>query len=198
MKRMKTFFLYALMLVAFYLFSNLASNLLILNSYEDVNSNNIKISESNNGFSINVEDASSNKRQAYFTGSVKNTSDKVIKRQNVRVNSYYKGELMQSKYLVFENLQPGEERKFKLRYSVGNIDKYEVDYVDDIPINKTIIDDAIEGVVNFVKEFNSKGIINGVKNSFKPVHVEGSDFALFVAVMWVIYAIPSGAIWFII
>ena len=31
---------------------------------------------------------------------------------------------MQEKYLAFENLQPGEERKFKLLYKVGQIDQF--------------------------------------------------------------------------
>lgn len=198
MERMKTFFLYVLMIVAFYLFSNLASDLLILNSYNNVESNNIKISETNNGFTINIKDASSNKRQAYFTGTVKNNSDKVIQRQNVRVNSYYKGELMQSKYLVFENMQPGEERSFKLKYSVGNIDEYKVDYVDEIPVNKTVIDDAIKSASDFITGIKTKGILNEAKSKFTPVSVEGSNLELFIAVMWVIYAIPSGAIWFIL
>ena len=112
---------------------------------------------------------------------------------------------MQEKYLAFENMQPGEERKFKLLYSLGQIDEYRVSYVDEIPINKTIIDKGIEKVVEYynkAKNTNWKekgaGLLGGVADKFEPVHVEGTDWELFVAVMWIWYAIPSGAIWFII
>ena len=57
---------------------------------------------------------------------------------------------MQSKYLAFENLQPGEERTFKLVFSVGNIDEYKVSYVDEIPINRTKLDDAIDAIKGFL------------------------------------------------
>ena len=205
MKRMQTFLTYALIIIGFYFFSNFLIDFGISSSYKDVEQDKIKMEQSNNGFEIEVDKANSNRRQAYFTGTVKNNSDKVIEKQYVKVDSYYKGKLMQEKYLAFENMQPGEERKFKLLYSLGQIDEYRVSYVDEIPINKTIIDKGIEKVVEYynkAKNTNWKekgaGLLGGVADKFEPVHVEGSNWELFVAVMWIWYAIPSGAIWFII
>ena len=219
MKRMQTFFTYALIIIAFYFFSNFLIDFGIRSSYKDVEQDKIKMEQSNNGFEIEVDKANSNRRQAYFTGTVKNNSDKVIEKQYVKVDSYFKGKLMQEKYLAFENMQPGEERKFKLLYSLGQIDEFRVSYVDEIPSNRTIVDKAIDKAVevfNKAKAFVSKfdgvsldGTADGVKNGasgiatklkegFKPVHVEGEDWELFVAVMLVWAAIPSGAIWFII
>ncbi len=203
MARMKTFFTYALIIVLFYLFSNFATDMMFANSYRDVK-NNVKIQQSDNGFQIELDKANSNRQQGYFTGVVRNTSDKVIEKQYVKVDSYYKGRLMQSKYLAFENLQPGEERRFKLLYSVGNIDEYRVSYVDEIPVNRTLIDDAIDKIKEFTSNLVNKlngvsldGTADSIKNAFEPVHVEGSDFEIFIAVMWILYAIPPGAIWFI-
>ncbi len=199
MARMKTFFTYALIVILFYLFSNFAIDIMISNSYTNL-SNNVEIEKSNNGFEINVEKANSNKRQGYFEGTVKNTSNKVIDKQYVKVDSYYKGRLMQSKYLAFENMQPGEERKFKLRYSVGNIDEYKVSYVDEIPVNRTMIDDAIDTIIRFIDNAKEKangltlkGTADNIKGAFVPVHVEGEDWQLFVAVMTLIYLAPAGA-----
>ena len=200
MSRMQTFIKYALLIILFYFFSNFAISTMLKTTYRNVGSDNIHIEQSNNGFEINVDRADSNKRQAYFTGSVKNTSNQVI-----------------------DNMQPGEERKFKLLYNVGKIDEYRVSYVDEIPENRTIVDDAIDGVKGFVAKvkdgsifantplsglFGSsdgnkngnggvRGAIDNLFGNFKPVHVEGNDWQLFVAVMWVWYMIPSGAIWFI-
>lgn len=219
MKRMQTFLTYALIIIGFYFFSNFLIAFGISSSYKDVEQDKIKMEQSNNGFEIEVDKANSNRRQAYFTGTVKNNSDKVIEKQYVKVDSYFKGKLMQEKYLAFENMQPGEERKFKLLYSLGQIDEFRVSYVDEIPSNRTIVDKAIDKAVevfNKAKAFVSKfdgvsldGTAEGVKNGasgiatklkegFKPVHVEGKDWELFVAVMLVWAAIPSGAIWFII
>lgn len=219
MKRMQTFLTYALIIIGFYFFSNFLIDFGISSSYKDVEQDKIKMEQSNNGFEIEVDKANSNRRQAYFTGTVKNNSDKVIEKQYVKVDSYFKGKLMQEKYLAFENMQPGEERKFKLLYSLGQIDEFRVSYVDEIPSNRTIVDKAIDKAVevfNKAKDFVSKfdgvsldGTAEGVKNGasgiatklkegFKPVHVEGEDWELFVAVMLVWAAIPSGAIWFII
>ena len=219
MKRMQTFLTYALIIIGFYFFSNFLIDFGISSSYKDIEQDKIKMEQSNNGFEIEVDKANSNRRQAYFTGTVKNNSDKVIEKQYVKVDSYFKGKLMQEKYLAFENMQPGEERKFKLLYSLGQIDEFRVSYVDEIPSNRTIVDKAIDKAVevfNKAKAFASKfdgvsldGTAEGVKNGasgiatklkdgFKPVHVEGEDWELFVAVMLVWAAIPSGAIWFII
>lgn len=219
MKRMQTFLTYALIIIGFYFFSNFLIDFGISSSYKDVEQDKIKMEQSNNGFEIEVDKANSNRRQAYFTGTVKNNSDKVIEKQYLKVDSYFKGKLMQEKYLAFENMQPGEERKFKLLYSLGQIDEFRVSYVDEIPSNRTIVDKAIDKAVevfNKAKAFVSKfdgvsldGTAEGVKNGasgiatklkegFKPVHVEGEDWELFVAVMLVWAAIPSGAIWFII
>ena len=219
MKRMQTFLTYALIIIGFYFFSNFLIDFGISSSYKDVEQDKIKIQQSNNGFEIEVDKANSNRIQTYFTGTVKNNSDKVIEKQYVKVDSYFKGKLMQEKYLAFENMQPGEERKFKLLYSLGQIDEFRVSYVDEIPSNRTIVDKAIDKAVevfNKAKAFVSKfdgvsldGTAEGVKNGasgiatklkegFKPVHVEGEDWELFVAVMLVWAAIPSGAIWFVI
>lgn len=219
MKRMQTFLTYALIIIGFYFFSNFLIDFGISSSYKDVEQDQIKMEQSNNGFEIEVDKANSNRRQAYFTGTVKNNSDKVIEKQYVKVDSYFKGKLMQEKYLAFENMQPGEERKFKLLYSLGQIDEFRVSYVDEIPSNRTIVDKAIDKAVeifnkakNFVSKFDgvsldgtaegvkngANGIVTKLKDNFEPVHVEGEDWQLFVAVMLVWAAIPSGAIWFII
>lgn len=219
MKRMQTFLTYALIIIGFYFFSNFLIDFGISSSYRDVQQDKIKMEQSNNGFEIEVDKANSNRRQAYFTGTVKNNSNKVIEKQYVKVDSYFKGKLMQEKYLAFENMQPGEERKFKLLYSLGQIDEFRVSYVDEIPSNRTIVDKAIDKAVeifnkakNFVSKFDgvsldgtaegvkngANGIVTKLKDNFEPVHVEGEDWQLFVAVMLVWAAIPSGAIWFII
>lgn len=143
MSRMKTFFTYALIILLFFFYSNLAIELLIRNSYKPVSLNKIAVEQSDNGFEFNIKRAESNNVQGYFTGTVKNNSGETIDKQYVKVVSYYRGIPMQEKYLAFEDLKPGEERNFKLHYSVGKIDDFDVSYVDEIPVNETKVDKAI-------------------------------------------------------
>lgn len=199
MNRMKTFFTYALIIILFGIFSSVATNLILKNSYKSVEKNKIQIEKATNGFEIKVEKANANKSQSYFTGKVKNTSKKVIDKQYVKVESFYKGKFMQEKYLAFENIEPGEERKFKLLYEVGSVDEYKVSYVDEIPVNKTIIDDAITAVKGFAKTaidkingIDAKGTVEGVFEKFDPVHVEGEDWQILFAVLLIIYTVPKG------
>lgn len=202
MKRMKTFCKYALWIILFFIFSNIGIDILIQKSYKEVSSENIHIQKSIDGFEIEVERADSNKQQGYFIGTVKNTSNHVIEKKYVKVDSLYKGRLMQEKYLAFENLQPGEERKFKLLYKVGQIDQFRVTYVDEIPENRTIIDKGIDKVIEFFDKAKSKvkdiNLKDGQIPGFEPVSVEGSDAILFFTVLWIWYSIPAGSIWFII
>ena len=75
MKRMQTFLTYALIIIGFYFFSNFLIDFGISSSYKDVEQDKIKMEQSNNGFEIEVDKANSNRRQAYFTGTVKNNSE---------------------------------------------------------------------------------------------------------------------------
>lgn len=143
MSRMKTFCTYALIIILFFFYSNLAIDLLIKNSYKPVPKDKIAIETSDNGFGMNIKRAESNNLQGYFTGTAKNNSGDTIDHQFVKVTSFYRGHKMQEKYLAFDNMKPGEERDFKLHYSVGKIDDFDVSYVDEIPFNETKVDKAI-------------------------------------------------------
>lgn len=195
MTRMKTLLTYALIIIVFWIFSNFAINTMLRNSYKRLN-NHVQIEETDNGFLITVETANSNKQQGYFIGKVKNTSNKLIEKQYVKVDSFYKGKLMQSKYLAFENLQPGEERTFKLVFSVGNIDEYKVSYVNEIPVNRTKLDDAIDSIKEFlgkanntIQNFNIGDATDTVTGEFRPVTVEGENWQLLIAVFIATHAI---------
>ena len=244
MSRMKTFFTYALLILLFFFYSNLAINLLIKNSYKPVPKNKISMQASDNGFEMKIKRAESNNLQGYFTGAVRNNSDRFLSHQYVKVESFHKGIKMQEKYLAFDNMNPGEVRDFKLRYKVGKIDEFKVSYVDEIPVNETKVDKAIragkwlfhrsvakaktDGLFGnnglFSKSegglFNSetglwatmkkaiweedeydrltgsiKGTWNGIWDGFQPVHVEGEDWQLFIAVLVCLYYMPS--MWFL-
>ena len=148
MSRMKTFFTYALIIILFFFYSNLAIDLLIKNSYKPVPLSKISMQTSDNGFRMDVDRAESNNLQGYFTGTAKNHTNSMIDHQFVKVTSYYKGHQMQEKYLAFYDLEPGEERDYKLHYSVGKIDEFKVTYVDEIPVNETAVDKAIRAGQN--------------------------------------------------
>ncbi len=197
MDRMKTFGMYALWIIAFFFFSVIVSNVLIENSYTDLKSN-IEIASSEDGIKIETTEVKTNKMQGFFKGKVTNNSNKTIPLRFMRIKSYSSGgSLLQTKYIRLENLEPGETREFSARFDVGDIDRYEVDYVDEMPDDRTFLDKMFENVNKFLKSDNK---MESLKNDlgFKPIDENLPNWAWFTAAMMVLYYIPSGAIWFII
>ena len=93
--------------------------------------------------------------------------------------------------MTVNDIAPGESREFTTKFTADGIDNYKVDFTDEAPIERTFIDDAIDKVKEFINE--NKG--------FKTIDVGEyniPDWAWVVSAGIVLYAIPSGAIWFII
>ena len=190
MGRLKTFFNYALIIVAFFFFSTFASNVILNNSYANL-AQNTKVVKSEEGLNVESVDVKANRRQGVFTGKVTNTSDSMIDKKYIRLRAYDGDILLQTRYMTINEISPGETREFTTKFTADGIDRYEVDFTDEAPIERTIIDDALDKVKIFIAE----------NEGFKTLDVGEHnipDWAWIAAIGWVIYIIPSGAIWFII
>lgn len=183
MDRMKTFGMYALGIIAFFFFSGIVSNVLISNSYEDIA--NVNIEQSQDGIQVTSTEATTNRRQGYLKGEIRNTSNQDISSKYMRIRSYSSGgNLLQTKYIKLENLQSGETRNFSARFTVGEINSFDVDYVDEMPDDRTFLDKMFENVKNFIKSENKLESIH-----FEPLTLNMTNLAVFIALMYVIYHI---------
>ena len=201
MYRLKTFRNYCLCIIAFYIFSNIASNVLITNSYANL-SEATNVIKSDEGITVETVNVKANRRQGIFTGKVINTSDYKIDKKYIRIRAYDGNILLQTRYLTVTDLKPKESREFSTKFTADEIDSYKVDFTNEVPIERTILDDAIDKVVELINDNKDKKIFgeNG-KISFNPLDVTEynvPNWAWLMALGIVIYYIPSGAIWFII
>lgn len=190
MSRLKTLGTYALIVIAFFFFSTFAADVILNNSYNNL-SENTDITKSEEGLNVETIEVKANKRQGSFTGKVVNTSSSTIAKKYIRVRAYDGDILLQTRYMTVNDIAPGETREFTTKFTADGIDNYKVDFTDEAPIERTFIDDAIDKVKEFINE--NKG--------FKTIDVGEyniPDWAWVVSAGIVLYAIPSGAIWFII
>ena len=190
MSRLKTLGTYVLVVVAFFFFSTFAADVILNNSYNNL-SENTDITKSEEGLNVETIEVKANKRQGSFTGKVVNTSSSTIAKKYIRVRAYDGDILLQTRYMTVNDIAPGESREFTTKFTADGIDNYKVDFTDEAPIERTFIDDAIDKVKEFINE--NKG--------FKTIDVGEyniPDWAWVVSAGIVLYAIPSGAIWFII
>lgn len=190
MSRLKTLGTYALIVIAFFFFSTFAADVILNNSYNNL-SENTDITKSEEGLNVETIEVKANKRQGSFTGKVVNTSSSTVAKKYIRVRAYDGDILLQTRYMTVNDIAPGESREFTTKFTADGIDNYKVDFTDEAPIERTFIDDAIDKVKEFINE--NKG--------FKTIDVGEyniPDWAWVVSAGIVLYAIPSGAIWFII
>ena len=198
MGRLKTFRTYALLIIAFFIFSTIASNVLLKNSYVNL-STVTDVTKSEDGMTVETVDVKANKRQGVFEGKVTNTSGSAIEKKYIRVRAYDDDILLQTRYLTVNELEPGETRDFTTKLTADGINRYEVDFVDEAPIERTIIDDLIDKVLEFVNEKDKLGMISKYTGGFIDLNdYDIPGWAWLVSIGLVLYAIPSKAIWFII
>ena len=198
MGRLKTFRTYALLIIAFFIFSTIASNVLLKNSYVNL-STVTDVTKSEDGMTVETVDVKANKRQSALEGKVTNTSGSAIEKKYIRVRAYDDDILLQTRYLTVNELEPGETRDFTTKFTADGINRYEVDFVDEAPIERTIIDDLIDKVLEFVNEKDKLGMISKYTGGFIDLNdYDIPGWAWLVSIGLVLYAIPSKAIWFII
>ncbi len=192
MARMKTFFTYALIIVAFIVYSNFAADVILNNSFKNLAAAT-SVTKSVDGLDVETTEVKANKRQGQFSGKVINTSNSKIDKKYIKVSAYDGDILLQTRYLTVNDIEPGESREFTTKFTADGIKSYKVDFVNEVPEERTILDDALDKVLAFFDDTKKNGIQLIDLDDF---HLP--DWAWLVSIGVVLYAIPSGAIWFII
>lgn len=118
MKRMKTFLIYALAIVALWIFSDIVIYLTINGTYKQkdakiyVNTPQITISENKATYVNGV-----------VKGSIKNNSEETINNTYLKIDMYSKRDVnLGTKYVKINNLQKGELQEFEMGYKFTDVD----------------------------------------------------------------------------
>lgn len=139
MDKMKKFALYLLLLIAFYLFSNFMINAFLKVSYSDMHGYSINI-EAEKLF-VDISEAKSSKRNGYINGMLKNNSNVNIENKYLKVTMLSRRNVsMGEKYVKIDKIEPGEVRKFEVKFDYDNVKTFKIDLVDEKPEEEDFVE----------------------------------------------------------
>lgn len=125
MARVKTFFIYFLIVVAFFLFSQVAIYIAINTTYE------YKSIELKTTIPMEVE-VQATSVNGFAKGKISNQTEKEIQNQYVQIQCYSKHNvLMGTKYIEIDKIGAKEEKEFEVRFNFNKVDKAVIDIVDE-------------------------------------------------------------------
>ena len=137
MSKLKTFLIYFLIVLAFFIFSTILENVLIKQMYNDmsgtVNDNFIYSSEIVD-IDITVTEAKATNRNGYVDLTITNNSNTYIAEAYVRVKLYTKSDVLAiDEYMEISGLSGGEERTYTLSFRGSYIRTYQISMENDYP-----------------------------------------------------------------
>lgn len=125
MARVKTFFIYFLIVVAFFLFSQVAIYIAINTTYEY---KNIEL-RTTIPMEVEVQATSVN---GFAKGKISNQTEKEIENQYIQIKCYSKHDvLMGTKYIEIDKIGAKEEKEFEVHFNFNRVDKAVIDIVDE-------------------------------------------------------------------
>lgn len=146
MDRMKTFFTYAILFVAFFAVSLFLENGLVSTMYSKLSGQmDMSYSDSNlnsNGnFSIENISARASNLNGYISFDLINTTGNYIEKCYLKIDLYNSRDLLAStKYVEILSLQPNESRRINVKFKANNIERFNVSIVQEMPDKSNIID----------------------------------------------------------
>lgn len=144
MDRMKTFGLYALCIILFFIFSNIMINLAIKTSYSPINVN----IETRENIDINITTAKATYVNGIIEGRLKNTGANIDKLY-VKIDLYSERDiLLGTKYVEINDFRQGENREFEMGFKFTDVDYAKIKLVKEPDVNATndnFVSDKIKG-----------------------------------------------------
>lgn len=147
MDKMKSFLMYFLILVVFYIFSNIMINAFLKVSYSDMNGYEINVNSEQ--LFVDVTEAKSSKRNGYVNGIIKNNSEEKVENKYLKITLLSKRNVtMGEKYVKIDIIEPKQLRKFEVKFDNDNVKTFKIELVDTKPEEE----DFVELVKNNVKD----------------------------------------------
>ncbi|MBR2289362.1 MAG: hypothetical protein IJ867_01765 [Clostridia bacterium] len=137
MDKLKTFLIYVLIIVGFFLLSEFLSGQLIKQMYVKLSGTVQKEFEYQGReveLDIEIIDARATNVNGYITARVTNNTDVTIDKAYLKMDLFAKKDIKAvSRYLEITNLKPGEHKDYTLKFRAGYVDTYKVAAVDEFP-----------------------------------------------------------------
>lgn len=127
MARMKTFFIYFLLVVLFFIYSQIMIYIGVRTTYKD---KDVEI-ETTIPMEAQVKATSVN---GIANVKIKNTTDKDIEGKYIKLECYSKHDtLMGTKYIQINQIEKNEEKEFEIEFKYNEVEKAIITIVDEMP-----------------------------------------------------------------
>ena len=137
MDRLKTFLIYLLLIIAFFMFSKFMEGALIKNMYYDMTGtvDGDFIYDGESAYvEIEVNEAKSTRMNGYVDLTITNKSKFDIGEAYLRVELYSKSDVLSiTKYMDIQNLATGESRNYRLNFQGKYIKTYNITAENEFP-----------------------------------------------------------------
>lgn len=152
MSRLKTFFMYFLIVLLFFIFSNVMIKAFLRVSFYDMKSYDIKVE---NAF-VDITEAKASNRNGYIKGTIKNTSNDIIQDKYLKVTLISKNNLdIGEKYIHIDKLEPEQIKKFEITFDYDNVKTFKIEMTDtkpeEVPLIELIKINANDLISNSIK-----------------------------------------------
>lgn len=146
MDRMKTFGIYALIVILFFIFSNVMIDIAIKCSCSPIDI----YQKTEQGIEINISEAKATYANGYVGGSIKNENSE-IEKTYIKIDLYSKRDVcLGTKYVTIENLKLGESRDFRMGFKFTDVEYTKISRVNQIEETveeQSFISENLAGVV---------------------------------------------------
>lgn len=129
MERMKTFLLYLIIFVGFYMLSNVLISVALANSYEYLECTKNEV----NSYSVQVLEAKATSVSGYVKGTIKLNEGIESPEQYLQVDLYSKyGHCVGRRFVDLTSVKTGEQRDFKVSFECDNVATYEITTTNEV------------------------------------------------------------------
>ena len=138
MSRMKTFLIYLLLIVGFYIFSDFASFAYIKTTYQDLNKFTIEAPNPK----VKIYESKATYINGYIKGTLLNNDEQMIENKYVKFEFFSERDIyLGKKYIKVDKLAPNEEKEFEVKFNIENVNHYKITIVDK---NENVSDDDLQ------------------------------------------------------
>lgn len=143
MDRMKTFFIYFLIFIGFFIMSNVLENGLIYDMYEKLSGEIINTASVNNR-NIELEIVDNDSRATNINGymnlNIANNMESNIEKCYMKLELFNKQDLVAvTEYIELNDLTPNINKNYYFKFKANNIERYRISLVNEKPDTSGII-----------------------------------------------------------
>ena len=127
MSRLKTFIIYALIIIGFYFFSNVLIFFSVKGSYNNINGEVLTTAPD-----IEIQEAKATYINGYVDGIINNNTETKIENKYIKIDIFSERNVkLGTKYVNIENLDVDQTQEFHMGYRLTDSFRYEISFVEE-------------------------------------------------------------------